>query len=149
MSDGIAKRDPFKELSTLRLEIDRLFDAFFGKTSPESTRALAPFPPVAVEEGASEFIVRVELPGVQKRDIRLSVTDDSLIISGEKRMAESGEDTTIHQMEISYGKFDRSIPLPAEVIPERTKATFKDGVLTIKVPKSKKGKPGAVEVEVK
>ncbi len=149
MSGGIAKRDPFRELSSLRLEIDRLFDAFFGRTFSESPKDLLPYPPVVVQEAPGEFVVQVELPGVKKEDIHLSVTEDSLIVSGEKRMTETGEDTTFHQIEVSYGKFDRSIPFPAEVVPEKTKATFKDGVLTIRVPKSTRGKPGAVEVEVK
>jgi HSP20 family protein len=148
MSGGIAKKDPFGSLSSLRMEIDRLFDAFFGKTFSENPRELLPYPPVLVEERASEFLVHVELPGVQKEDIHLSVTEDSLIVSGEKRMQETGPDTTFHQIEISYGRFERSIPLPSEVLPERTKATFRDGVLTVRIPKSEKGRSGSVDVDI-
>jgi HSP20 family protein len=149
MSDGIAKRDPFREFSSLRLEIDRLFDAFFGKTFSESPNELLSYPPVVVQETPKEFVVQVELPGVRKEDIHLSVTEDSVVVSGEKRMSEAGEDTTFHQIEVSYGRFDRSVPFPADVVPERTKATFKDGVLIIHVPKSTGGKSGAVDIELK
>jgi HSP20 family protein len=149
MSDGIAKRDPFREFSSLRLEIDRLFDAFFGKTFSESSKDFLPYPPVVVQEAPDEFVVQIELPGVSKEDIHLTVTEDSLVVSGEKRMTDTGGDTTFHQIEVSYGQFDRSIPFAAEVAPERSKATFKDGVLTIRVPKSAKETSKAVDVEVK
>ena len=148
MSRGIARRDPFREFSSLRLEIDRLFDAFFGRTFSESSKDFLPYPPVVVQEAPEEFTVQIELPGVNKEDIHLSVTEDSLVVSGEKKMTETDGDITFHQIEVSYGRFDRSIPFASEVMPEKAKATFKDGVLTIQVPKSQTLKSDAVDVEV-
>ena len=134
---ALAPWKPFGELSTLHHEIDDLFARFFGDEGwmrPAET-GLAP----AVESflHGEELVVRADLPGIDPKAVELAVEGDRLTIKGERRMVDEGKRTDGFYREVSYGRFERTLRLPAGVDAESIKATYHDGVLevTMKAPK--------------
>jgi|Deesub1362A_J573_1020465.scaffolds.fasta_scaffold32737_1 HSP20 family protein len=143
----IIRWDPFKEISSLREEIDKLFDSFFGRKSfLFETESF--IPACDLEETEDAFIVTAELPGMKKEDIKITVDEDGLTISGERKREKEEKGKTYHRIERSYGRFQRYIPFPKEVQPEKAKATYKDGILKIEIPKSDKVKPKEIKIEI-
>ncbi len=133
-----AERSPL----ALMRDFDRWFESFF-----ERPWSLAPWewleetwetftPRVDVKERAKDVVITAELPGMDEKDIEISVVGDSLILSGEKRKEEEEQGEDYYRMERRYGSFRRVIPLPCEVEVEKAEATFKKGVLTITLPKT-------------
>lgn len=102
--------------------------------------------PVEVSEKDEMVLVRVELPGLDPKDIDIQVKQGQLRISGEKKETTSSEKEKIHYREVRYGSFYRSIPLPARVDDDQAKARFKDGVLTVELPKSPEAQPRKITV---
>lgn len=149
MALDITRWDPFKELSALREEIDRLFDSFFGRVPQVAERETTWTPAINLEETQNEYIVHAELPGLKKEDIKVHVSEDSVTISGERKVEREEKGRTYHRVEMAYGKFQRTIYLPGEVIPDKAKASYKDGILTITIPKSETAKPKEIEIEIK
>lgn len=90
-----------------------------------------------VEETAREILVRVEMPGMEKEDCHIAIEGNMLYLSGEKRYARETHDSTYHIMERAYGSFQRAIPLPGNVEIDKAEAEYKNGVLTIRLPKAK------------
>lgn len=89
-----------------------------------------------VEETDKEIVVRLELPGMQKEDCRITVDGNVLYVSGERHAERSSSDSTYHVMERAYGSFQRTIALPRNVFADKAKATYKNGVMTVRLPKS-------------
>jgi HSP20 family protein len=131
-------------LTDLRDEIDRLFESPLSRTS----EFLGWSPAFDVYEEKDNFIVKAELPGMKKQDINVSLHDGDLIISGERKSETRSEGTEIYRAERFFGKFQRSIPLPATVAASNVKAEYKDGVLTVTLPKSEEAKPRQIEVNI-
>ena len=130
---AVAERDPFL---ALRREMDSLFDGFISDLG-EPARALKDFDPrVDIKETDKEIHITAELPGVDEKDVDVSVSGDAVTIKGEKHeeKEEKGEDR--HRIERSYGAFRRSFSLPCEVDADKASASFKKGVLTVMLPKS-------------
>lgn len=88
-----------------------------------------------VEETASDVVVRVEMPGMEKEDCQISIRDNTLFMSGEKHFERESHDSDYHVMERAYGKFQRVFPLPCSVSPDKAEATYRNGVLTVRLPK--------------
>lgn len=147
MKREIARWDPFKDISSFREEVDRLFDSFFGRL-PRVEVEKRWMPAINFEETENEFIVSAELPGMSKDDIKVKVTEDGLTISGEKKMSKEEKGKTYHRIEMAYGNFQRTISFPEDVVPDKAKATYKDGILMVNVPKSEKSKPKEIEIEL-
>ncbi len=114
---------------------------------PESlTQAMTPA--VDVYETDDEVVVRAELPGVNKEDIEVNVTDDQIIVSGESKAAEEIEEEGYHRRELSYGSFRRSVALPHAISQEEVTAKFGDGVLEVRAPKvTEAGAGKKIEIE--
>jgi len=146
----IMKWDPFREVGTIRDDIDRIFDSFLGRFRTGRV-ALDSFwtPLVDLEETKDSLLVRTELPGMKKEEIKISLEGDSLHISGERKQEREEKNKTYHRIERSYGKFERVIPLPTEIEKEKVKANYQDGVLEITLPKSERVKPKEITIEVK
>jgi HSP20 family protein len=129
----LAERDPF---AAFRREMDSLFDSFFSGAG-EAPRGFDRFTPrVDVKESDKEIRLIAELPGMDEKDVEISLSADVLTIRGEKKeeKEEKGEET--YRMERTYGAFHRSFALPAEVDSNQASASFKNGVLTITLPKT-------------
>jgi HSP20 family protein len=133
-------------LARLHTEMDDLFDSFFrGLDRPFSGYKVWPAIDVAEEENA--IIVRAEVPGCKADDIDISVHGNVLSISGEKKMSEEKKEKGYYHVESSYGSFRREVTLPTEVDQSKVDATYKDGVLSITLPKAEKAK--AIKVKIK
>lgn len=133
--------DPFGELSQ---DIDRIFDGFLGDCSGRRNlldRRLRSFmPEVDVTESDKEFRVTAELPGINEKDLEVTFADGSLMIKGEKRKEHEEEKGDYYHSERQFGVFERTIPLPSEVTPDEAKASFKNGVLKITLPKTEEAR---------
>ena len=126
----------FGRLAGLQDELDRLFE------SPMTGWA----PALDVHEDKEGFSIRVELPGMKREDIEVTLQDGALVISGERKAEQVSEETTVHRQERYYGKFTRALTLPAAVAGDKVKAQYKDGILTVTLPKAEEAKPKAITV---
>jgi len=141
--------------ASFQREMNQLFDNFFGgfSLSPwaplERGMAQTFTPRVDVSETDKEIKVSAELPGMEEKDIDVSLTRDALTIKGEKKEEKEEKGKDYYRMERSYGSFTRSIPLPIEVDTDKVEATFKKGVLDITLPKTAKAIQEAKKVAVK
>ncbi|HSB70205.1 MAG TPA: Hsp20/alpha crystallin family protein [Candidatus Methylomirabilis sp.] len=141
--------DPFAEMADLRRVTDRVFGEFFGRTPSgmASTEGLWS-PLVDIHETSDGIQLKAELPGVKQEDIEVSLDGDTLTLKGERRRETEVKENEYHRVERSYGKFQRSILLPSVVDASRVKATYRDGVLEIQLPKKEEAKPKEIKVEV-
>lgn len=132
---------------TLRDEMDRLFDDFFGIVPAQRERGAVWSPSVNVREDTDNFYIEAELPGMSKDDIQLEVEHNMLSIKGERTFEKKEEGENYHFVERSYGSFYRSFTLPKNVDGEAIGAEYKDGVLIVTVPKKEEVKPKKVEIK--
>lgn len=139
---------PWNALEGIHSELNRFFDDSFGV--PEMRRALAYtfVPAVDVYETANEIVVKADLPGVAKEELEISIEDSVLTIKGERQSETRSEDQRWTYCERTSGSFSRSMQLPEVVDAEKVKASFKEGVLEVHVPKTEKAKPRRIDVEV-
>jgi HSP20 family protein len=153
MASNIVRYDPFEELTRLQRDMTRLFDESFraparsgsdGNGQGITTRAWAPL--VDVREDANEVVVHAELPGVKQEDIDIEVTGDTLILRGERKFEETEQKKNYVRVERAYGSFQRSFTIGVPIETDKVAAEFKDGVLTIHLPKSEAIKPKKVQV---
>ncbi|TFG96404.1 MAG: Hsp20/alpha crystallin family protein [Calditrichales bacterium] len=107
------------------------------------------YPAVDILEDDSKYHVQMELPGLEKEDVKISFKDDVLIISGEKKAEKDESNKNYHHFERRYGKFERAFRVNSEIITDKIDATFKNGVLIIDLPKAEIAKPKEIEVKVK
>lgn len=133
---------------TLKEEMDKLFEDFFGRTGFPVTTETGWIPPVDVHETKKDVVVRMDVPAIDPKDVSISIVDDKLVVKGERKIEEEHKDDTYYRSERFYGAFQRVIQLPTEVVGDKAKATYKDGVLKITIPKSEKAVPKEVKVEI-
>lgn len=141
------KWEPFRDMLNLRADMDRLFNSFFGGFPEDREGLWAPL--IDIEEDNENIMVRAELPGMNKDEIKVTVRDNMLVISGERKQEKEVKEKTYHRIERSYGQFSRTITLPAAVNADKIKASYKDGVLSITLPKPEVMKPKQIDVEIK
>ena len=154
--DLLSKNLPVKRvknghpLTRLQGEMNRVFDRFFDdfRLSPFQDRDLTTLPKVDIKETKKEVVVSAELPGLETKDLDISITDDVLTLRGEKRQESKREEENYFHMECSYGAFNRSIPLPAEVESDNVKSEFKNGILKIALTKKPEEKRKAKKIEI-
>ncbi len=128
-------KEPFADLGSL--------ESWFGDHRPAFFR-----PVVDVIDEAKTLKVVVELPGVEEKDVEVAVEDGMLVIRGEKQLEKETEERGVFRIERSFGKFERSIPLPHEVATEEIHASFKKGVLTVEIPKQEEVKSDKQRVPI-
>jgi HSP20 family protein len=128
----------FNRLANLQDELDRLFE----------TPLQAWAPALDVHEDKDQFTVSLEVPGLKREDINVHLEDGALVISGERKEEAVSEDTEVHRRERYYGKFSRALTLPTAVAADKVKAAYKDGILTVKLPKAEEAKPKQIDVTV-
>jgi HSP20 family protein len=150
---AIVRWSPARELATvptdilsMEREINRMFDDFFRSDRDEPS-FLAPAwrPAVDITEEDDAFVAKVELPGVNKDDVKITMQDNVLTIRGEKK----GKEENLRRVERHYGSFQRSFTLPTSVKSDKIEAEYKDGILTISMPKAEEAKPKHIDVKVK
>jgi len=138
----------FGRLSNLRDEIDRLFEAPLADFA-RSTQLLSGWTPALdVYEDKDNILVKAELPGMKREEIELSLHDGSLSLSGERKGENKYEDAEVYRSERFVGKFQRTVTLPSPVAADKVKAEYKDGILTVTLPKTEEAKPKHIDVSV-
>jgi HSP20 family protein len=140
---------PMRDLLSIQEEVNRLFDEFFGKfPSRLDVFETGWTPSVDIIETKDDIVVEAELPGIRQEDINVSITDNVLTIKGEKKQEKEVKEENYHRIERSYGAFQRSFTLPTAVQADKAKASFKDGVLKVVIPKAEEAKPKEIKIEV-
>jgi HSP20 family protein len=150
MRHVLNKWEPVSDIVSLQDEMNRLFLDFFGRTPGRRLVGDSLWAPVMdIEETKDDIIIKAEIPGMTKEDVKIQVSGDIITISGERKREEENRDKTYHRIERSYGQFQRMITLPGEVQSAKAKASYENGVLTIKLPKSEEVKPKEISIDIK
>lgn len=137
--------DPFDDLSTLRNAVNQLFGDFMGKTGVSQSYG-GVFPPLNITENEDDLSVRAELPGVDPKELDISATPDSLTLRGERKVPPVGQEVNYHQRERQFGTFRRVINLPTRINTGKISASYKNGILTVVLPKAEDVKPKQIEI---
>jgi len=148
---SLTRWDPFRELDELQGRLSMLFGrAPVRKEGEREERmTLTDWAPlVDVIEDEKEYLVKAELPEVKKDDVKISVQDDVLTVSGERTQEKEEKGKKFHRIERAYGSFSRSFTLPEDADASKIAADFKNGVLTVHLPKSQRAKPKSIEVTI-
>lgn len=143
--------NPFDELASLRESMDKLFDDFLTTRRPGQRAETAPMvwqPAIEAYDTEHDVVIRAELPGINPKNVEISVTDDNMTIKGSSRAEQEERHRNYYRRELRYGAFVRSLTLPSGVQGDQAKATYRNGILEIRVPKSERAKPKSVKVEV-
>ena len=146
----LVRFNPNHHLTDVRSNLDNLFHNFFDQGMgrwPENS--LSVVPAVNLEETEDSFKLSAELPGIAKEDISISLENNVLCIKGEKKSETEEDNESFHRTERSYGKFQRAFELPGIVDRNKIEANYKDGVLSVSVPKAEEAKPKQIEIKVK
>lgn len=142
----VERWEPFRGLGDIQSEVNRLFENFAGR-QPATSGERMWAPPVDVHETPDDVVLRFEIPGVSDKDIQLSVTGDVLSVRGERRFDRNDSTDMYHRVERVYGKFERSVQLSMPVETEKVTASYRDGVLEVKLPKAAATKPRDIKIE--
>lgn len=129
-------RQPEQELRRFRDEFSSLFDDFLGRPLLPKWWTGEPSPGVDIYETPTELVVKMEVPGMDKKDLDISVTDKDVTVKGELKKDEEVKEEGYYRRERRYGAFSRCVPLPGSVQTEQAKASLKDGMLEIRIPKT-------------
>ena len=142
--------DPFKELEDMERRLSTWVSRpLRRREGGEETLTVTEWAPlVDIEENDKEYVIKAELPEMKKEEIKVSVEDDILCISGERKREKKEKDKKYHRAERNYGCFERSFTLPDDADGTKVDAEYKDGILKVHLPKSEKAKPKAIEVKV-
>ena len=147
--------NPGRDLMDVEREFSKLFNSFnnrFGfddaKNNSDELENAVWSPLTDISENKDQYLLKMDLPGVTKSDLKLSYEDGQLKISGERKQEKEDKDSKYHRIERTYGKYFRSFTLPKQIQAENIKAEFKDGQLTVTIPKSEEAKPKELEIKV-
>jgi HSP20 family protein len=144
----IVRWEPFRELSSLQTEVNRLFNSVVE--APAATAgAGAPrrwTPAMDLLEDDEAFILRADLPGMRQEDVNIEIEDSTLTVSGERRSESEHHEGSYHRVERAFGSFSRSLTLPKGVDADAVTAKFADGVLEVRIPKPEMARPRRVEI---
>ena len=144
---AVIRWDPFRDMNVLQDRMNRLFeDAGRGWRGSEPSATTAWSPAVDIFETEGEIVVKAELPGMERKDITLSLEKNVLTLKGERRFDKETKEENYHRVERAYGGFSRSFSIPATVDDEKIRADYKDGVLKIILPKKEQLKPKQIQI---
>ncbi len=142
--------DPFKELEDISERFNRIFGRLTTRREGgrEAMTVADWVPTVDITEDEKEYLIKAEIPEVDKKDVKVTIQDGVLTIQGERKQEKEEKGKRFHRVERSYGTFLRSFSLPEDATEDNIKAEFKDGMLYVHLPKSEKARPKAIEVKV-
>ena len=139
---------PVRSMIDLQNEVNQLFNDFYSSPGTARSGATVWHPLVDISETENEIIVVAEVPGMNKEDLKISIQENILTLQGEKKQEQKKKDEQYHRIEREYGQFERSFSLPTTVNTNKIKATCKEGVLTIILPKTEEAKPKELAIQV-
>src|SRR5579863_6418938 len=147
---AIVRWEPFRDVLNAQREFDRLFRGAFGPAAvgeeEASTRTWAP--PVDIFENGDNLVLKAELPGINPDDVEIRVEDNTLYLKGERKFDNEVKEQNYHRVERTYGTFTRTFSLPNSIDSEKVAAEYKDGVLTLTMPKKEEAKPKTIKINV-
>ena len=144
---AIIRWDPFRDMTTLRERMNRLFEDMAASRGEEKDLATSSWAPaVDIYETENEVILTAEIPGIEEKDIEIKVEDNTLTLRGERKLEKETKEENYHRIERAYGSFFRSFTLPAFVDQDRIEAEHENGVLKIRMPKRSELKPRKVKI---
>jgi HSP20 family protein len=138
--------NPARDLVSMQEDVNRFVDSFFSNGRRGDAALFTPT--VDVEETAEGFVIKADLPGVSQKDVKVSLMGDTLVIRGERKSEKKSDEATPLRIERSYGMFERSFTLGAPVRSDQVKATYRDGVLEIHVPKAEEARLREIDIQV-
>ena len=145
---NLIRWEPAREMMTLRDAMDRLFDDAFTRPLRLNDGNWS-IPVVDMYQTDNEIVVKAAIPGVKTDDVQINVTGEVLTIKGETKEKEEVKEKAYHLREQRWGAFERTIPLPTDVIADKAKAEFENGVLTISLPKAEEVRPKSITIKTK
>ncbi len=147
---NIVRWDPFRELEDMSTRLSRLVGGAPERRSGETNGAFFAdwAPAMDVQETDSEYLIKADLPDVKREDVKVEIDEGILTVEGERKQEKEEKGKKFHRIERAYGKFVRRMAVPTEVDTTRVAAEFKDGVLSVHLPKSPVSKPKAIDVKV-
>lgn len=155
---SLVRWNPVRDLATfpadilgMQREMNKMFDRFFrgGTVDNGDLIPTSWLPAMDLVENDNTYVAKVELPGVSKDDVKITLQDNTLTIRGEKKSEKETKEANYHHLERSYGAFQRSFALPGSVKSDKVEAEYKDGILTITLPKSEESRRKQIDVRVK
>jgi len=145
----IARWDPFREFSTLQDRMNRLFRESYGPEGRDESLTTSQFaPPVDVYEDEHNVVLKVEVPGIDEKDIDVRVENNVLTVHGERKVEKEEKEENFRRIERQYGSFTRTFTLPSTVDAERIQADYDKGILKIVLPKKAEAKPKSIKVNI-
>ncbi|MER3435126.1 MAG: molecular chaperone [Mastigocladus sp. ERB_26_2] len=144
---ALVRWEPFREIDTLQRQMNRLFDELMP-TVRETANGITFVPPAEMEETPDAIHLKLEVPGMDAKDLDIQVSADSVSIMGERKSETKTEEKGMTRTEFRYGKFQRLIPLPARVQNTNVQAEYKDGILKLTLPKAEEEKNKVVKVNL-
>ena len=147
---NLMKWNPARELEEISTRLNRVFGKSFDRTDTgnEMMSVADWMPSVDISETEAAYLIKGEIPGVNKEEVKISIQDGLLTIQGERKHEKEEKGKKFHRVECSYGSFVRSFQLPDDADESNVKAEFKDGMLNVTLPKSAKAKPKSINVSV-
>ena len=140
-------RRPYDAL-TLRDEFDKVLDSFFNFDQENTTKGNIWAPTVDVSDDKDNFYITAEIPGIAKEDVKVNIKNDTLTICGEKSVNKEDKEKNFYRAERVYGSFSRSFNLPEAVDKDKIKAEYKNGILTLVIPKKEEEKPKEIDIKI-
>jgi len=137
-----------RNLGDIQGEMNRLFDSFFGRPATVAAGERVWAPLADMYETKDDLSVTFELPGIREKEVSVSITGDVLTVKGERKLERDLKDEGYHRLERVYGRFERAVPLPMPVQADKVKATYRDGVLEIRLPKVEEVKPKEIKIDI-
>ena len=144
---AIIRWSPVRDMMSVQDEMNRLLGDVFGRRYAEES-TLPWQPPVDIEETREDYVVKAELPGLRQEDIKILVEDNRLVIRGEKHREAEVAGTNYHRVERVYGQFERSFTLTHAVRADRIEAVYRDGILTVRIPKAEEAKAREIQIKI-
>ena len=150
---SLVRWQPFQELNALQRHMNRMFDTFSGKTTSlmpleESLSSWEFGPPVDIYKDDRRLTFKVEVPGIDEKDIKVEIENNVLTVRGERKLENDIKEENFRRMERHYGAFSRSFTLPSTVDPEKIEANYTHGVLAIQMPKRAGARPKEIKMNV-
>jgi len=140
--------DPFRGGGDIQTEMNRLFNSVVEHPATTAMGERTWLPAVDVHETNDDLILSFDIPGVPEKDVQLTITGDLLTLRGERRFEREASENNYHRVERLYGRFERSVQLPMTVQTDKVKASYRDGVLEVKLPKAEEIKPREIKIDL-